>query len=160
VENTRKQNVFYLHGALHLFDAGDTMKKYTWCNTGVRLIDQIRSALESDLFPIIVAEGESDQKLSRILHNTYLSRCYRSLASIRGTLLIFGHSMSAADAHIMRLIEKGRLEQVFVGIYGDPTSKSNARTIRRAHAMAGAREDDSVEVRFFDAQSADVWGST
>ena len=31
------QNVFYLHGALHIFDAGAEVQKYTWCNTGCRL---------------------------------------------------------------------------------------------------------------------------
>jgi len=28
------QNVHYLHGALHLFDAGHQLQKYTWVNTG------------------------------------------------------------------------------------------------------------------------------
>lgn len=49
VENSDQQTVYYLHGALHLFDAGSELKKYTWINTGVRLIDQIREALKSDL---------------------------------------------------------------------------------------------------------------
>jgi hypothetical protein len=45
IEKTIGQNIFYLHGALHLFDAGYELKKFTWKNTEVRLIDQIRDAL-------------------------------------------------------------------------------------------------------------------
>jgi len=44
VENTDRQNIFYLHGALHVFDAEHELKKYTWINTGIRLIEQIRAA--------------------------------------------------------------------------------------------------------------------
>ena len=43
-ENTYKQNVYYAHGGLHLFDAGAVLQKYTWSNTGIPLIKQIRAA--------------------------------------------------------------------------------------------------------------------
>jgi hypothetical protein len=59
VENTDGQTIFYLHGALHMFDAENELKKYTWVRTGVRLIEQIRSALQANLYPLIVAEGQS-----------------------------------------------------------------------------------------------------
>jgi hypothetical protein len=81
VENTR-QNIFYLHGALHVFDADYELKKYTWINTGIRLIEQIRTALRENLYPLIVAEGESQEKIARIMHSMYLSRGYRSFAKI------------------------------------------------------------------------------
>ena len=32
------QNTWFLHGALHVFDSGTEIQKYTWANTGVRLI--------------------------------------------------------------------------------------------------------------------------
>src|ERR1700739_385796 len=57
VEKTDAQNIFYLHGALHLYDAGNELKKYTWSNTGIALIDQIRAALNENMYPLIVAEG-------------------------------------------------------------------------------------------------------
>jgi hypothetical protein len=57
------QNVYYLHGALHLFDAGPELQKYTWINTGVPLIQQVRDALERDLYPLFVAEGLASQSM-------------------------------------------------------------------------------------------------
>ena len=42
------RNVWYLHGALHVFDTGIEIQKYTWVNTGIRLIEQVRDALSRD----------------------------------------------------------------------------------------------------------------
>lgn len=159
IEKTNQQNIHYLHGALHIFDAGVELKKFTWINTGLRLIEQVRSALESDMYPLIVAEGESSQKLARILHSNYLSRAYRSFANIRGTLTIFGHAMSTADDHILHLIEKGHVSTIWVGLYGDPRSAGNQHIIQRATQLSSARtHSPSLKVQFFDASSAKVWG--
>src|SRR2546423_14725483 len=61
-----QQKIYYMHGALHIFDAGAEIQKYTWRNTGIRLVEQIRNALQRNLYPLFVAEGESLQKLARI----------------------------------------------------------------------------------------------
>ncbi|MGN6186549.1 MAG: DUF4917 family protein [Thermoanaerobaculia bacterium] len=37
IEKTDQQNIFYLHGGLHIFDAGSELLKYTWSRTGIRL---------------------------------------------------------------------------------------------------------------------------
>ena len=60
------QNIHYLHGALHLFDAGHQLQKYTWVNTGKALVDQANEALKKDFFPLFVAEGTSNSKLAKI----------------------------------------------------------------------------------------------
>src|SRR5688500_3426089 len=125
VENTNQQNVHYLHGALHIFDAGSELQKYTWINTGVRLIAQIRSALKSNLYPVFVAEGESKQKLDKIQHSGYLSRAFRSFANVGGDLFIFGHSMADSDDHILNLMGKNRVSRVFVSLHGDQAKASN-----------------------------------
>jgi len=159
VEKTDQQNVFYLHGALHIFDAGAEIQKYTWINTGVPLIDQIREALERNFYPLFVAEGESDGKLARIRHSDFLARAYRSFAKIGGSLFIYGHSMAPNDEHIVRLIGKSRIRQLFIGLYGDPESPDNRRIRTRAGALAASRaRSRPLEVVFFDAGSVRVWG--
>jgi hypothetical protein len=62
-------SVYYLHGALHLFDAGHEITKYTWSRTDTPIIEQIRQALDQEKYPIFVAEGESATKQEKILHN-------------------------------------------------------------------------------------------
>lgn len=159
IEKTDQQNIFYLHGGLHIFDAGSELLKYTWSRTGIRLIEQIRTALQAHLYPVFVSEGESDQKLERIRHNDMLSRGYRSFAKITGTLFIYGHSLAANDEHFLKLIERGKMSRIFVSIYGDPASTDNARIIARAEALASARPPRRpLEVAFYDSASARVWG--
>lgn len=166
--NSHHQTTWFLHGALHLFDAGIEIQKYTWVNTGVRLIEQIRDALKRDYFPIFVAEGTSNEKLIRIRHNDYLAKAYRSFSEIGGALFIYGHSLAKNDDHFLKRIEKGRLTHLYVGIYGDPVSPSNKTIIARATRMAHARTNKTsrssrgrsseLSVSFFDAGSAKVWG--
>lgn len=155
------QNIFYLHGALHVFDAGAEIQKYTWCNTGIALVDQIRKALAADHYPIYVAEGSSESKMKRIQHSAFLSRAYRSLASIGGTLFLYGHSLAASDDHILRLIGKGKVENLFVSIYGGLDTKENKHVVARARALIDMREKsqrrNALTVHFFDAASASVW---
>lgn len=156
--NSKGQNLWFLHGALHLFDTGLEVQKYTWCNTGERLIDQIRRALGQDYFPIFVSEGTSREKMVRIRHNDYLGKAYRSFSEIGGALFIYGHSLAANDEHFLKRIEKGKVTQLYVGIYGDPQADANKAIIRRAQQMADNRPRLNLKVFFYDAASAKVWG--
>lgn len=162
VGDVGSQNVFYLHGALHVFDAGAEVQKYTWCNTGIALVDQIREALAENRYPIYVAEGSSESKMQRIQHSAFLSRAFRSFASISGSLFIFGHALADNDDHALRLIERGTVKSVYVSIYGDPKNTDNRRIIYRAEQFRDGREKsrrrNKLDVKFFDAASAKVWG--
>lgn len=161
VSDAGSQNVFYLHGALHVFDAGAEVQKYTWCNTGVALIDQVREALRENRYPIYVAEGSSDSKMRRIQHSAFLSRAFRSFAHIGGSLFIFGHSLASNDEHALRLVERGTVKAVYVSLFGNPKSRDNRRIVDRAEAFREGRERsgrrNQLDVRFFDAASANVW---
>jgi hypothetical protein len=159
VENTNAQNVHYLHGALHVFDAGSEIQKYTWINTGIRLINQIRAALKDNLYPLFVAEGETKQKLEQIQHSGYLNRAYRSFANIGGSLFIFGHSMADSDDHIMNLITKNKVERAYVSLHGDPESAANKFIVRKVEKLSsGRKRNRPLEVAYFGAASARVWG--
>jgi hypothetical protein len=144
---------------LHVFDAGHEIQKYTWANTGVRLIEQVRKALESGLYPLFVAEGESHQKLDRIQHSSFLSRAYRSFANISGTLIVLGHSFADNDDHILELIRKGKVSTLLVGVHGDAEKPRTKNLMRRASDMALARPARRpLQVEYFNAESAKVWG--
>ena len=159
-----QQNVFYMHGALHIFDAGAEVQKYTWSNTGIALIDQILEALEAGRYPIYVSEGTSQSKLDRVMHSSYLIRGYRSLSQITGSLFIFGHSLQQSDEHVLKCIEDSNVQNVYVSIFGDPDSPDNQRIINRAQTLSSGRMNSrrrtsrNLEVMFYDAASASVWG--
>ncbi len=157
------QNIFYLHGALHVFDAGAEVQKYTWSNTGIALVDQIRAALEEYRYPIFVSEGTSQSKLERVMHSSYLIRGYRSLSAIGGSLFIFGHSLHSNDEHVLKCIEDNKVTQLYVSIFGDPSSSENQRIINRAQSLSSKRHrtrrsnPPNLDVMFYDATSAQVW---
>jgi hypothetical protein len=160
------QCIHYLHGALHLFDAGHQLQKYTWVNTGVALIEQANDALKRNLFPLFVAEGDSNSKLTKIQHSAYLHHSFKSFASVcragarEGTaLFVFGHSFAKNDAHVFNMIGRGKIVHLFVSLHGDPSSKGNMLIQTNVEKIAGLRPRYSpLKVNFFDAASAKVWG--
>jgi hypothetical protein len=153
------QNTWFLHGALHVFDSGTEVQKYTWNRTRVRLIEQTRDALSRDLFPLFVAEGTSDEKLERIRHSDYLAKAYRSFQEIQNALFIHGHSLAPNDEHFLKLIERGKLKHIFVGLHGNPKTAGSKGIIRRAMQMQDNRGGKyPLKVDFYDSSSANVWG--
>lgn len=157
-ENTRDQTIYYLHGALHIFDAGVEVQKYTWANTGIALIEQIRDALNRNYFPLFVAEGASKEKMQRIRHSDFLSKTYRSFQPIQGALFLYGHSLAENDDHILRLIGRGKTVQLFVSIFGDPGTVENKGIVQRAKKLPALRSlKHPLEVYFYSAESAHVW---
>lgn len=160
------QNIHFLHGGLHLFDYGAELQKKCWERAGgVPLIDQVRAALTGNKFPLFVAEGDSESKLTRIRHSGYLQRSLKSFAGVcrspgAGTsLFVFGHSLASSDDHVLKFIEKGRLSNLFISLYGDVDSAENRQIAQRADILASARPDRyALSIEFFNAESASVWG--
>lgn len=161
------QCIHYLHGALHLFDAGPQLQKYTWINTGEALVDQANEALKRNYFPLFVAEGDSNSKLTKIQHSAYLHHSFKSFASMcktgarEGTaLFVLGHSFAKNDAHVLNRIGSGKVAHLFVSLHGDPASKGNQTIQTNVETIAALRPRGlpRLKIDFFDAESAKVWG--
>jgi hypothetical protein len=160
------QNIHYLHGALHLYDRGADIEKFTWRDKNVRLIDQAREALSQGRFPLFVSEGESEKKMKKITHSGYLYHSYKSFSKImavgkRGTincLFVYGLSFTENDSHILDKISAGRVKHMYVSIYGDPNSNNNQKIIQAAELLKRKRKEGDLEISYFDAESATVWG--
>ena len=160
-----KQCVHYLHGALHLYDAGAELNKYTWNRSGIPLIDQARAAMDENMFPVFVSEGKSKGKLAKIRHSAYLQHSYKSFHSVMDqkpqALFVYGHSLDKNDDHILSRIGRGKCSKVYISLYGEPSSNSNKRIIKRAKEIAGMRHiRNPMKLSFFEASTANVWGKT
>lgn len=156
-------NVLFLHGALHLFDSGAELQKYTWVRKGEPLVDQARAAIAANKFPLFVAEGTSTQKKNKIRHNAYLYQCFKVLTANAQTgthcFFLFGHSLAESDDHILVRLGRGRFKKLYVGIFGDTDTPENKKVIARTNTIAALRHDSyPLEVVFFDSSSANVWG--
>lgn len=162
-----RQRIYFLHGGLHLYDAGSQLQKITWARTGVPLVDQIRGALAENVYPLVVTEGTSEQKVSRIEHSPYLYRGLISMTRCSGSLFVHGHSLDANDEHVLRRIEASKVKAVFVSLYGDPDSAPNRAICHRAELMSERRIENEtqkpeakripLDVAFYDAADAAVW---
>ncbi|MGR9319153.1 DUF4917 family protein [Rhizobium leguminosarum] len=158
--------VSYLHGALHVFDRGTEITKYTWSKTDMPIVEQVRDALNDNKFPVFVAEGSTDMKVERILHNAYLHKALRSfegsMKAATGALVVFGHSLAPNDDHILRCIAAGGVSNLLVGLYGPPDTPANRVAIRHAQALTALRkrlrgDRWPLALKFYDAASAHVW---
>lgn len=59
---------------------------------------------------------------------------------------------------VLRCIQKGKLSQLYVGLYGAPNSEANKFIIRRANQLSnGRRAHIALGVSYFDAATAKVW---
>jgi Domain of unknown function (DUF4917) len=162
-----RQRIYFLHGGLHLYDAGSRLQKITWARTGVPLVDQIRNALAENVYPLVVTEGTSEQKVSRIEHSPYLYRGLVSMTRCSGSLFVHGHSLDANDDHVLRRIEGSKVKAVFVGLHGDPDSEPNRAIRHRAELMSERRTENEtpkpegkrvpLETAFYDAADAASW---
>lgn len=155
--NQTKQNIHYLHGALHLFDVGSEIIKEQYDGKGY-LLDNIAARLNDGSYPIFVTAGNGDEKLEHIRHNRYLSHCYDQLQDVDGSLVTFGFNFGQYDEHIIAAINKAAkhgakaseaLRSIYIGTY----SKEDV-----AH-IESIRPKFEVKVHLFDAKTANVWGA-
>ena len=165
--NGKRRTFHYLHGALHLFDTGSYLQKITGKDK-LTILPQVQDEISSGKYPLFVAEGESKQKRLKIESDEYLRSSYKNFTEKMNqpndVLFIFGHRLdNKSDKHIFKCIIEGKISRVYVSLYDDPESgydpniRKNAEeweTLRAEHYSPG---EYPLKVKFFDAESAEVW---
>lgn len=153
-KNKSEQNVYYLHGALPLFDTGiDVVKEeYT---TSAYLLENIEKRIGCGEYPVFVTAGNGNEKLTHIMHNQYLTDCYENLCRVGGSLVTFGFNFGEYDDHIIDAINiagkqdiNDKLWSIYIGVYSD----ADEQHINRIKSKF------NVKVNMFDAKTAPVWG--
>ncbi|WP_395670513.1 DUF4917 family protein [Phenylobacterium sp.] len=158
--------VFYLHGALHLYEVprgmvppGMEQQKLLW-REDATLIDQVRANLRTGRFPLFVSEGGPDSKLRRIGRNPYLKRVRRKFREVtksaNTSLFVVGHSLADVDSHITDVIGEGSAD-VYLGVFnGDDETRA-----RRVVATWAQRRQDlgngPLSVRLFKSAECPIW---
>ncbi|MBD0785830.1 DUF4917 family protein [Vibrio sp. Y2-5] len=153
--NKRSQNIFYLHGALPIFDEGVHIIKEEYT---VRhyLLENIKNRIDNGHYPVFVASGNGTEKLEHILHNQYLTFCYDSLCEIEGSLVTFGFNFGKYDYHIIDAINiaskqgkkvGNKLFSIYIGVYSDEDRKHIERI----------KGKFKCKVKLFDARTTNVW---
>jgi hypothetical protein len=162
-ETPHGAKVHFLHGALHLFDSGTELQKFTWVRTNERLIDQARTAINANKYPLFVAEGSSAKKKAKVRHNAYLYQGYKQLTANaqqgRHCFFLHGHSLAENDDHVLRRLGTGRFRKLYVSLFGDPDSPGNKFIVARSRQLASMRPDRyPLDLAYYSAPSAEIWG--
>lgn len=149
--------VHYIHGGLHIFDAGNEIIKKTFSKTGVKLVDQIKENLDKNIYPIFISEGDSKQKLTKILHNSYLNHCYKSFCRIGGDLVVLGTGLKKNDEHILNAIINSKVRNIFIGV-SDAKSAEHIKNAIDQYNHEAKKSEHKKELFFYDYRTVDVWG--
>ena len=165
----RKQTIFYLHGALHLFfDGIDVIKNYYDENQKATLLEQTKFNIQIDNYPIFVSEGDAKKKLMKIQNNFYLNlglqefRCPNSSDGrtdnkdrwnyeyfTNKSLVIFGTILDK-DEHIVDAIVKSRYKNIYIGI-------RNQNKIYSCNHIISKLKDTDKNLFFYDFTTVNVW---
>jgi len=154
-KNELSQDVYFLHGGLHIYDNGSSIHKHTFKkDDDTSIVEQVRENLSQGKFPLFVSEPTHEKKLARIKHNPYLNYCFGALENLGESLFIHGHSMADNDAHVFDQITKSSVSKVFISIFGDESSKQNKETIANATRFI---KTPKISIEFYDASTAPIW---
>ena len=150
-----EQAIFYLHGALHLFDTGVEIVKELYDSEHL-LLDKIKARIAEKDYPIFVAAGNGHEKMTHITHNKYLQHGFDTFSTIEGSLIIFGFGFGDPDSHIIEAINKAakhgqktddRLWSVYIGV----NSQSGL------DRMEQIKDRFQCKVKYYDARTTGVW---
>ena len=157
IDNNSEQTIYYLHGALHIFDEGIEITKISSKNKDNSLIPQIRKNISYySKYPLFVSEGTWQNKLSKIRKNIYLNHCYNKLKNLslynnNDSLIIFGTLLKSNDNHILEAIKQNKIKNIYIGV-------SSYDKIREecSHIF---KELKNKNLFFYDYKTSDVWGN-
>ena len=151
-------NVFYLHGGLHLFhNERDTFKIMYDNENKICLLDQIKAYINNDISPLVITEGNSNDKKFWIEQNNYLQYCYNKLSEISGVLFIHGHSLDETDQHIFDVINKNlKIKKIYISVHQQKENLKDKR--KKSDTFFATREkEETLKVEFYDAESVNIW---
>ena len=132
VWNGERQNLFHLHGGLHLYKIlwdsetpvdYDAISDYDYIkldnvSRDENLIDQIQEKINQKIYPITIAEGDTDSKKRKILNEKILRHAYFNFKRLGGTLYTFGVGLDKnQDDHLIEAIGLSSIDKIWLGVY-------------------------------------------
>ena len=135
------QNLFFLHGAFHIYKDGKSVRKITQSDKA--LYDRVEDILNSDELDLICI-FQTENKIDEIENNTYLTKCLNKLNTLSGTMVIIGSSLDDNDDHIFNEINKSKVETLYIS----SLDKDKKKTIEKA-----VKKFPVKSIHLFDAKT-------
>ena len=114
-DQMNSNHIYFLHGALFLFETGITTLKILRPQDGW-LLNRITDEIAQNNYPLFISEGKSEAKLKSIQSNRYLTFALNQFQKCSDkNLVIYGHSLSEQDEHLVKIIDKS-FEKIAISI--------------------------------------------
>ena len=124
------QNVFFIHGAFHIYKDGRYIRKITQ-KQNKALYERLESIINNDEEELVcVLAGESEHKEESINDNAYLKKGFEKLSALNGVLVILGSSLAEQDKHIFDQINKSEISDIYIST-NDKKKTANMRRAQR-----------------------------
>ncbi len=110
--NLETQNLFFLHGAFHIYRDGKMEKKITQTSDKA-LYDRIEEILNNEDRDIVCV-FQSENKIDEINKSEYLKNALAKLLTLSGSMVIIGSALSDNDKHIFDNINKSKIDTIYI----------------------------------------------
>ncbi|OQA84674.1 MAG: hypothetical protein BWY27_01465 [Bacteroidetes bacterium ADurb.Bin234] len=110
--NSITQNLFFLHGAFHIYKDGKKIKKITQ-DKDKALYEKLEELLNTEEKEIVCI-FQSTNKMEVIQQNEYLVHCYEKLETLSGNMVIIGSSLAENDNHIFEKINSSKIDTIYI----------------------------------------------
>lgn len=105
------RNLFFLHGAFHLYKDKKSIYKITKMNEKA-LYDVIDEILDNDSKELLCV-FTNENKIDEINKSPYLKNNLDNLSTLSGSLVIIGSSLDDNDKHIFDTIDKSNVNRIY-----------------------------------------------
>ena len=109
------QNVFFLHGAFHIYKDGKSIYKITKTQDKA-LYEKLEEIVDSKNQDIVCVLSDRN-KLDEINGNPYLKNGVDKLLTLKGAIVIIGSSLDENDKHIFQNIDKSEVSKIYYSSY-------------------------------------------
>ncbi len=108
--NKKTQNLFFLHGAFHIYEKNEKIYKMTQ-KSDKALYERLEKILENENEEVVCVFTDAN-KTVEINKNVYLSTASEKLLTLEGSMVIIGSSLSENDNHIFTKINKRKIDTI------------------------------------------------
>jgi len=124
-QNPETQNLFFLHGAFHLYKGRKCIQKITQQNEKA-LYNRIEEVVENPNKNLICVFSDKNKELE-INKNEYLRNGLNKIEKLNGSLVILGSSLADNDSHIFNRINKSKITKIYISSFKKDLEKNSIK---------------------------------
>lgn len=121
-KNSQTQNLYFLHGAFHIYKKGKSVYKITQ-QSEKALYQRIEEIVENERENILCIFSDKNKE-KEIHEEAYFINGLNKLQNLEGVLVILGSALSDNDAHIFMQIQKSKIHKVYIATFESDIDKN------------------------------------